>query len=60
MFKLKRVQGEFAASIPHNVPPRRIPKPAFFNCSALGRGGGMVVSIFAFYSDDLSSNPAGN
>ena len=24
----------------------------------LGRGGGQVVSVLAFYSDDLSSNPA--
>ena len=24
-----------------------------------GRGGGLVVSILAFYSDDPSSNPAG-
>ena len=23
-----------------------------------GGGGGQVVSVFAFYSDDLSSNPA--
>ena len=23
-----------------------------------GRGGGQVVSVLAFYSDDLSSNPA--
>ena len=23
-----------------------------------GRGGGQVVSLLAFYSDDLSSNPA--
>ena len=23
----------------------------------LGRGGGQVVSVLAFYSDDLSSNP---
>ena len=28
------------------------------NC-ALGRGGGLVVSVPAFYSDDPSSNPAG-
>ena len=26
----------------------------------LGRGGGLVVSVPAFYSDDPSSNPAGN
>ena len=25
----------------------------------LGRGGGLVVSVPAFYSDDPSSNPAG-
>ena len=25
-----------------------------------GRGGGLVDSLFAFYSDDLSSNPADN
>ena len=25
----------------------------------LGRGGGRVVSVLAFHSDDLSSNPAG-
>ena len=25
----------------------------------VGRGGGLVVSVLAFYSDDLSSNPAG-
>ena len=25
----------------------------------LGRGGGLVVSVLAFYSDDLSSIPAG-
>ena len=25
---------------------------------AVGRSGGKVVSVFAFYSDDLSSNPA--
>ena len=24
----------------------------------MGRGGGLVVSVLAFYSDDLSSNPA--
>ena len=24
----------------------------------MGRGGGQVVSVFAFYSDDPSSNPA--
>ena len=24
----------------------------------LGRGGGQVVSVLAFYYDDLSSNPA--
>ena len=24
----------------------------------LGRGGGQVVSVHAFYSDDSSSNPA--
>ena len=24
----------------------------------LGRSGGQVVSVLAFYSDDLSSNPA--
>ena len=24
----------------------------------MGRGGGQVVSVLAFYSDDLSSNPA--
>ena len=26
--------------------------------SSLGRGGGQVVSVLAFYSDDPSSNPA--
>ena len=25
----------------------------------VGRGGGLVVSVLAFYSDDPSSNPAG-
>ena len=25
----------------------------------MGRGGGLVVSVLAFHSDDLSSNPAG-
>ena len=25
----------------------------------VGRGGGLVVSVLAFYSKDLSSNPAG-
>ena len=25
----------------------------------MGRGGGLVVSVPAFYSDDPSSNPAG-
>ena len=29
----------------------------FITCR-LGRGGGHVVSVLAFYSDDLSSNPA--
>ena len=29
------------------------------NClKILGRGGGQVVSVLAFYSDDPSSNPA--
>ena len=32
---------------------------ANFNKSlCLGRGGGQVVSVLAFYSDDPSSNPA--
>ena len=26
----------------------------------LGRGGGLVVSVLTFYSDDASLNPAGN
>ena len=25
----------------------------------MGRGGGLVVGVLAFYSHDLSSNPAG-
>ena len=28
------------------------------NIEQLGRGGGQVVSVLAFYSDDPSSNPA--
>ena len=28
--------------------------------SQVGRGGGLVVSIFAFYSNHPSSNPAGD
>ena len=27
-------------------------------CIIMGRGGGQVVSVLAFYSDDPSSNPA--
>ena len=27
--------------------------------TGLGRGGGLVVSVLAFYSDDPSLNPAG-
>ena len=27
-------------------------------CATLGRGGGQVVSVLAFYSNDPSSNPA--
>ena len=27
-------------------------------CIIMGRGGGQVVSVLAFYSDDQSSNPA--
>ena len=33
----------------------------FLNCGTmlhLGSGGGLVVSLFTFYSDDLCSNPA--
>ena len=30
----------------------------FIDSNIMGRGGGQVVSVLAFYSDDLSSNPA--
>ena len=33
--------------------------PLVNNIIKLGCGGGQVVSILAFYSDDPSSNPAG-
>ena len=37
------------------------PSPQFRQrqLNPLGRGGGLVVSVLAFYSDDPSSNPAG-
>ena len=31
----------------------------FSHAKKIGRGGGLVVSVHAFYSDDPSSNPAG-
>ena len=31
----------------------------WINSLGKGRGGGLVVSVPAFYSDDPSSNPAG-
>ena len=34
-------------------------KGTAFKISYMGRGGGIEVSILAFYSHNLSSNPAG-
>ena len=39
--------------------PQHSKYPKFPNY-LMGRGGGLVVSILAFYSDDPSLNPAGN
>ena len=33
-------------------------KKPFITSTLLGRGGGQVVSVLAFYSDNPSSNPA--
>ena len=47
--------------LPYNVPivfkmkSKRLP---YVNHLSMGRGGGQVVSVLAFYSDDPSSNPA--
>ena len=46
------VFGYILPEISCSTPP---PKKNFFNW---GRGGGQVVSVLAFYSDEPSSNPA--
>ena len=38
----------------------QVPQLVFQMTIEIGHGGGLVVSLLAFYSDDLSSNPAAN
>ena len=44
-----------------NICHKKLPLRIFFRLNSFldGRGGGLVVSVLAFYSDNPSLNPAG-
>ena len=53
-----QISGLEATALPTEPQPLITFSKYQFNKTKWGRGGGQVVSVLAFYSDDPSSSPA--